>query len=46
MLILRVRTVTMQCRYMTAYPDPGWTFSNWTGDRTGTANPMAITMNV
>ena len=30
---------------MYAVPDPGWNFTNWTGDRTGTANPMAITMS-
>jgi uncharacterized repeat protein (TIGR02543 family) len=30
---------------MYAIAHPGWTFSNWTGDRTGTSNPMAITMS-
>ncbi len=30
---------------MYAVPNLGWTFTNWTGDRTGTANPMAITMS-
>jgi uncharacterized repeat protein (TIGR02543 family) len=30
---------------LTAYPDPGWTFTDWTGDRTGTANPIEVTVN-
>ena len=30
---------------LTATPSAGWTFVNWTGDLTGTANPATITMN-
>ena len=30
---------------LTAYPNPGWTFVNWTGDREGTANPIEVTVN-
>ncbi len=30
---------------MNAVPDPGWSFVNWTGDRTGSENPLAITMS-
>jgi hypothetical protein len=29
---------------MTATPDSGWIFSHWTGDVTGTENPITITM--
>jgi uncharacterized repeat protein (TIGR02543 family) len=30
---------------LTAYPNPGWTFVNWTGERVGTANPIEVTVN-
>src|SRR5215510_12189385 len=30
---------------ITATPDSGWYFSNWTGDATGTTNPLNVTMN-
>ena len=30
---------------LTAAPSGGWTFGNWSGDLSGTANPAAITMN-
>ena len=30
---------------MTATPAPNWSFVGWTGDRVGTANPIAITIN-
>jgi hypothetical protein len=30
---------------LTANPDPGWTFSSWTGDVSGSTNPTSITMN-
>jgi uncharacterized repeat protein (TIGR02543 family) len=30
---------------LTATPDAGWTFANWSGDATGTANPVSVTMN-
>jgi uncharacterized repeat protein (TIGR02543 family) len=30
---------------LTATADLGWTFRNWTGDATGTANPIAVTMD-
>ena len=30
---------------LTANPDPGWQFSQWSGDISGTANPVEITMN-
>ncbi len=30
---------------LTAAPDPGWQFDNWSGDLSGTANPATITMN-
>ena len=30
---------------LTAYPNPGWTFVNWTGDRVGTANSIEVTVN-
>jgi uncharacterized repeat protein (TIGR02543 family) len=30
---------------LTATPDVGWSFANWTGDATGTANPVSVTMN-
>ena len=28
-----------------ADPDPGWEFSHWSGDLTGTANPVQVTMD-
>ncbi|NKQ38513.1 MAG: hypothetical protein HF967_03400 [Methanosarcinales archaeon] len=30
---------------LTAVPDPGWQFVNWTGDITETENPTTITMD-
>ncbi len=30
---------------LTANPASGWTFSNWTGDASGSTNPYVITMN-
>jgi PKD repeat protein len=30
---------------LTAEPDTGWQFDNWSGDLTGTANPETITMD-
>jgi uncharacterized repeat protein (TIGR02543 family) len=30
---------------LTATPYPGWSFTNWTGNATGTANPVSVTMN-
>ncbi|MGD2093234.1 MAG: C1 family peptidase [Candidatus Aminicenantes bacterium] len=30
---------------LTATADPGWLFSNWSGDLTGSTNPTTITMN-
>jgi vibriolysin len=30
---------------LTATPDSGWQFDNWSGDLTGTANPATITMD-
>jgi uncharacterized repeat protein (TIGR02543 family) len=30
---------------LTAVPDPGWQFNGWSGDLTGNANPLALTMN-
>ena len=30
---------------LTAVADPGWEFSGWSGDVTGTANPTTVTMN-
>ena len=30
---------------LTANPDPGWTFSSWTGDLSGSTNPTSFTMN-
>jgi uncharacterized repeat protein (TIGR02543 family) len=30
---------------LTATADAGWTFSNWTGDLTGSTNPDTITMD-
>jgi uncharacterized repeat protein (TIGR02543 family) len=30
---------------LTAVPDSGWAFDNWSGDLTGSANPANITMN-
>ncbi len=30
---------------VTAAPSAGWVFSNWSGDATGSANPIDITMN-
>ncbi len=29
---------------LTATPTPGWSFANWTGDTTGTANPVEVTI--
>jgi len=29
---------------LTATPAPGWSFSNWTGDATGTTNPVEVTI--
>jgi uncharacterized repeat protein (TIGR02543 family) len=29
---------------LTATPAPGWSFANWTGDATGTANPIEVTI--
>jgi uncharacterized repeat protein (TIGR02543 family) len=30
---------------LTAVPDPGWSFGGWSGDLTGTTNPVTITMD-
>jgi uncharacterized repeat protein (TIGR02543 family) len=30
---------------MTATPNAGYTFTSWTGDATGTSNPLTVTMN-
>jgi len=30
---------------LTATPNTGYTFTGWTGDATGTANPLTVTMN-
>ena len=30
---------------LTATPSSGWTFSNWSGDASGSSNPVTITMN-
>jgi uncharacterized repeat protein (TIGR02543 family) len=30
---------------LTAMPDPGWQFNGWSGDLSGSANPLAITMD-
>jgi uncharacterized repeat protein (TIGR02543 family) len=30
---------------LTATADPGWVFSNWSGDLSGNANPIQLTMN-
>ncbi len=29
---------------LTAFPNPGWNFTNWTGEREGTANPIEVTI--
>jgi hypothetical protein len=26
-------------------PEPGWSFSNWSGDASGASNPLSVTMN-
>jgi hypothetical protein len=31
--------------HLTANPDPGWTFSSWAGDLSGSTNPTSFTMN-
>ncbi len=33
-----------QVIHLTAQPQPGWSFSYWTGDATGTTNPINITV--
>jgi len=30
---------------LTAVPDAGWSFANWSGDASGTTNPVTVTMN-
>ena len=30
---------------LTAVPDPGWEFSHWTGDASGSTNPKTVTLN-
>ena len=30
---------------LTAVADPGWVFSNWSGDVTGSVNPVSVTMD-
>ena len=30
---------------LTATPDAGWSFANWSGDASGTANPLSVTMD-
>ncbi len=30
---------------LTANPDPSWMFANWSGDLSGSANPVTLTMN-
>lgn len=30
---------------LTPRPDPGWVFSGWSGDATGTQNPLNLTLN-
>jgi uncharacterized repeat protein (TIGR02543 family) len=30
---------------LTAVPDPGWSFSGWSGDLSGSLNPISITIN-
>jgi uncharacterized repeat protein (TIGR02543 family) len=30
---------------LTAMPDPGWVFTGWSGDLSGTANPASLTMD-
>jgi uncharacterized repeat protein (TIGR02543 family) len=30
---------------LTAVPDPGWQFNGWSGDLSGSANPLAVTMD-
>jgi VCBS repeat-containing protein len=30
---------------LTVIPDAGWSFANWTGDATGSANPVSVTMD-
>ncbi len=30
---------------LTATPDVGWSFADWSGDASGTANPLSVTMD-
>ena len=30
---------------LTATPDDGWTFANWSGDASGSSNPVSVTMS-
>jgi hypothetical protein len=31
--------------WLTALPEAGWSFSDWSGDANGEANPIPVTMN-